>query len=154
VATTFLERLRAALDPQYRRRLQVLDTPFDDGLRPPQRGVVSDDRALGVKPVLTTVTILNGQTTSDFVDTQGLTVCAVFLPAGFAGSVLAFTASPDGVAAYVTLQSGGADYAVGGVIASRCVILDPSVFAPLRFLKFVGGVQTADRTLTLVLRPV
>jgi hypothetical protein len=105
-------------------------------------------------PSVRTVTIANGQTTSDALDCINGTVVGILTPAALTGTAFTFSVSADGVT-YNTLYSDAGTAVSVTVAASRYIYLDPTVFAGVRYVKVISGsAEGAQRIITLVLRPV
>jgi hypothetical protein len=102
-----------------------------------------------------TVTIASGGPTSGALDCGGRTLCGVYLPAEFDGTALTFSVSTALAGTYYPLCDGGAAYSIT-VAASQYVRLDPSIFAGVRFIKFISGTNqaTTDTILTAAVRVV
>lgn len=100
------------------------------------------------------VTIASGQQTSGAVDLSGCVLVGLDMPSAFTGTTVTFTVSSSQSGTYKTLYKDGANVSVT-VTASRQVVLQPADFAGVRFLKVVSGsAEAAERTITLVTRPV
>lgn len=94
-----------------------------------------------------TVTIAGSATTSGELDLTSKTLCGVTLDSGFDGTSLGFTVATTSGGTFVTLHDGSADVSKT-VAASRYIALDPSLFAGVRYMKFVAGSQTGATTIT------
>lgn len=102
-----------------------------------------------------TVTIATGQTTSDGIDLQGMTLCGLYLPSAFDGSTISFQASETEDGTFVqVLDTDGSVLTLAGLSASKYVKVAPADFAGIRFLKLVAGAQTGATVLPLALRQV
>jgi hypothetical protein len=109
-----------------------------------------------------TITIANGGTTTDAVDT-GLTstfaksqLVGVSFPATMTSTAMTFTAASTEAGTYTTVKEvgGAATYSIT-VTASSRIPLDPRVFVCCPFIKCVGGSSEGGaRTLTLHFREV
>jgi len=81
------------------------------------------------------------------------------MPDSWSTANLTLQASADGTNYHNLYQDDGTEYTVSAA-ASRHIILNPAEFAGIRFLKLRSGTsssavnQAADRTITLVVRPV
>lgn len=90
---------------------------------------------------------------------DGVHLCAIQMPAAWDTANLSFQASADGITYSELYDMYGAPYAVVSA-ASRLIVLNVQDFSGLKFLKIRSGTaasavnQTADRTLTLILRPI
>jgi hypothetical protein len=105
-------------------------------------------------PARRTVTIANGQTTSDALDCINGTVVGILTPAALTGTAFTFSVSADGVT-YATLYDSSGAAVSFTVAASRYVYVDPAIFAGLRYVKVISGSsEGAQRIITLVLRAV
>ncbi|MBP3958343.1 hypothetical protein J8F10_24100 [Gemmata sp. G18] len=102
-----------------------------------------------------TATIASGQTTSAEIDLTGADLCGLFMPAAFTGTTIKIQAAPASGGTFVTVQSGGADYALPVAASKYVPIENLAVVAGLRFIKLVSGSsEGADRSITLAVRPV
>ena len=102
-----------------------------------------------------TVTIASGDTASGAVDLLAESLFNVFIPSSFTGTALTFQVATAVDGTFVTLTNeDGTDYSVT-VAASKCVVVDPQIFAGVRFLKIVSdAAEGGDRTLTLATRAI
>jgi hypothetical protein len=81
----------------------------------------------------------------------------VLLPAGWDDAKLTFEASQDGVS-YGPLYDKDGEVVTGTLVGGEYAALNPLTFFAVRFLKVRSGTsgtpvtQTADRTLTLIVR--
>jgi len=98
--------------------------------------------------------IANGQTDSDALDTGGMALCGIFIPAAFTGTALTFKAATSLAGTYVPVKN-----TLSGTLISYTVApgqfnaIDPKDFQGIRFLKVVSGTsEGAARTLTLALK--
>jgi hypothetical protein len=103
-------------------------------------------------PPLLTVTIPNGETTSDTATIpQILYVCGLDLPPAFTGTALSFSASIDGLNFFPLFYS-GSSYTVP-VTQSRYVSLDRIAMQPIKFVRVVSSTAEVDtRAISLLLR--
>lgn len=109
---------------------------------------------LGGATYTKTTTISSGQTVSAEIDLGGTTPVALITPAALTGTTVTFQAATTTGGTFNTVMKDGATLSVT-VAASRFVVLQPSDFAGVRFLKVVSGSsEGADRTLTLATRYV
>lgn len=109
-----------------------------------------------------TVTIANGASLSGAaVFVNGVTsLVGIVIPAAWTAAALTFQASADGTTYGDLYNTAGTEVTIpsSAVAASRYIALDPSDFAGIAYLKVRSGTsaaavnQTADRTLTLVVR--
>lgn len=103
----------------------------------------------------TTTVVPNAGTVSPEVDLRGYTLVGIFFPAALAGTTVAFQTAPVSGGTFVGIVDGAGADVSKTVAASKFLPTDPTTFSGIRFLKLVlGAAQTADRTLTLVLRPI
>lgn len=99
--------------------------------------------------------IPSGQTTSAEMDLGGGDLCGLFLPAAFTGVTVKLLAAPASGGPFVTVQAGGADYALPVAPSKYVPVENLAVVAGLRFVKLVSGTaEAADRAVTLAVRPV
>lgn len=104
--------------------------------------------------------ITGGQALSAAVDLADQRLHRIAIPTGFTAAAITFSASATG-ATYHDLYdtSGEVTIPAGVVAAGRTIVVDPSAFFGVRFLKIRSGtsaapvVQGADATLTLVTVP-
>lgn len=101
------------------------------------------------------VTILDGEDTSNAVDLQGTSLLAFITDANLTGTSFTFLSSDALNGDYLPLKNmsdGAALTSVAGISAQY--VTDPSDFASVRFLKFVSGAAQAgaDTVIKLVNR--
>ena len=107
--------------------------------------------------VTASVTISNGTALSPAVDLTQYSLVGLVMPSGWTAANLTFQGSVDN-SNFFDLYDSGAEINLGAAAASRYVLLNPAVFAGLRYLKVRSGTsaapvnQGADRAITLVLR--
>lgn len=107
--------------------------------------------------VTTQATIASGQSLSAALDLQQYSLVGLLLPSAWTAAAVTFQGSIDG-SNFFDLYDSGAEINLGAAAASRYLLLSPSAFAGLRYLKVRSGTsgtpvnQAADRALTLVLR--
>jgi hypothetical protein len=100
------------------------------------------------------VTIASSGTESAAVDLRGMTLCGFYLPAALTGTAVSFKASIDN-STFVTVEDGFGNTVSKTVSASKAIILNPSDFAGIQYLKLVSNAtEAAERTITLALRQV
>lgn len=105
------------------------------------------------------VVIASGGSLSPVVDLGSLTPLGIVMPAAWDAAGLTFMVSADGTTFYDLYDDAATEVAVAAD-ASRVVRLDPANWAGFRYIKIRSGTtgspvnQNADRTLTLLLRPV
>jgi hypothetical protein len=98
------------------------------------------------------VSISSGQTASAALDLMGGTLCGIYLPASMVGTSLTFQAASSASGSYQTVQKNGSDMTLS-FAASKYIVLNPSDFSGIRFLKIVSSAtETATVSLTLALR--
>lgn len=106
--------------------------------------------------------IANGESQSNVVDLEMYVLCGIHMPAGWTAAAITFLAgheNEDGGTDYLPIyDTTGSEVSVT-TAAGRHVVIAPSVFAGVRWLKLRSGTsgtpvnQGADRTLHLVARP-
>jgi hypothetical protein len=108
-----------------------------------------------------TVVIANGATgLSGEVDLQGYKLAAIQMPAAWQAANLTFLGATESGGTFQSVYDDSGTEVTVAAAASRCIVIDAAAmsFAALRFLKFRSGTaatpvnQTADRTLTLILK--
>lgn len=100
-----------------------------------------------------TVSIASGQQTSDAVDTRGMVLVGVRMPAAFTGTALTFVSGESFAGTYQDVYNSAGTALSATVAASRTVIFNPTDLAGLQFIKLKSGsAEGADRTITLILR--
>lgn len=115
--------------------------------------------ALGIGLETVDVAIANGASLSAAVPLGAKTLVGVGLPAAWTAAGLTFQVSVDG-STWLDLYSGTAEVAFTSAAAGRYVAVDPTLWRGVNFIKVRSGTgasavnQLADRTLTLVLKPV
>lgn len=107
--------------------------------------------------VTASLTISNGTALSPAVDLTQYSLVGLVMPSGWTAANLTFQGSADN-SNFFDLYDSGAEVNLGSAAASRYILLNPTTFAGLRFLKVRSGTsaspvnQGADRVVTLVLR--
>lgn len=103
--------------------------------------------------------ILSGQSLSAAVRLGAKALHGISMPAAWDAAALSFQVSTDDGATWQEMQSSTAALAVTAA-AGQYIALDPTLWRAVNMIKVRSGTsgapvnQTADRTLTLVLRPV
>lgn len=88
---------------------------------------------------ITTATIAEGATESSVIDVTKLGQAAVvILPAEMTGSAITFKAAPSPYGTFSPVYNEGTAYSVN-IAGGRAIVLDPTVFFSLPFLKIVSG---------------
>lgn len=106
-----------------------------------------------------TATIASGASLSGSIDLTGRILVAVQMPSAWTAASITFQASNDGTTFDNVYDTAGTELAAT-VAASRYVVFDPADLASVRWIKLRSGTsgtpvnQAAERTLTLVARPV
>jgi hypothetical protein len=105
------------------------------------------------------VTIAQTASLSGAADLGGASLVAVAMPAAWTAANLTFQASEDGSTYNNMYDDLGNEYTVTAA-ASRYIVLDPSKFAGVRWIKARSGTattavnQTGERSINLIARPV
>lgn len=98
--------------------------------------------------------ISNGQQVSQAIDMAGNTLTGLIMPSSFTGTSITFQSSVDNTTFIDMYDTAGNALSVT-VAANRWVAFAPQDFAGVRYLKLKSGsAEAADRSITLVLRPV
>lgn len=100
-----------------------------------------------------TVTILDGETTSDAIDSEGGALVGIVVPTGLEGTTFTVKASVDNSTFYDYYNDSGSQVTIT-CGASRFIGISAQDFVGVRYLKLVGATQTGDITITFVLRAV
>lgn len=102
-------------------------------------------------PVL--IDVSESATTSEVINLENGSPCAIYLPAAFTGTAITFTCSPTIDGTYQTLYD-STDAAVGlTVTQGRNYKLSPADFIGVKFMKIVSNdTEVADRTITVAIR--
>ncbi len=107
-----------------------------------------------------TVVISSGTSLSAEVATGAKTLVGIGMPAAWDTGGITFLVSVDGGVNWLDLYDpAGVNYALV-VAAAQYILIDPVVFAGINDIKVQSGTtgspvtQSADRTLTLILRPL
>lgn len=110
--------------------------------------------ALPINRTTFTVTIANGASLSDAVQTGGMVPLGIILPASWTTAGLSFAVSVDDTN-YFALQSMTGEVTASAA-ASQYIALDPNIFIGINSLKVRSGTagtpvnQAADRIITVV----
>ena len=100
------------------------------------------------------VTIASSGTVSTAANLLGMRLVGIVTPAALTGTALTFQGSADG-STYTALYDTAGDAVGATVAADRWVVLDPADFAGIPYIKAVSGsAEAAERTITLIVRPV
>jgi hypothetical protein len=100
------------------------------------------------------VVIANGDTESGVINTGGMCLCGIFLPAAFTGTALTFEACDTSAGTFVPVMSTTSGTALSYTVAqgTYCAV-DPKDFQGIRFLKLISGSsEAAARTLLCSLK--
>lgn len=95
------------------------------------------------------VAIANGGTSSDPINLGDFYLCGLYTPSALTSTSLGFQASDDGIT-YSTMYDSTGTAISATVSTSRFVVLNPSTFAGVRFLKLTCSAEGAARTITAV----
>lgn len=101
------------------------------------------------------LTILSGASLSDAADLYRYSAVAILMPATWTSAGLSFQGSVDG-STYGNLTDKTAEITIATLAGAEYVVLDPSVFFGVRFLKVRSGTagsavaQGGDRVLRLI----
>jgi hypothetical protein len=104
-------------------------------------------------------TIANGAATGSAVNVAagtdpGMALCAVYVPASFNQTAMAFEGSMDGTTWFDVLKEDGTDYSVT-VAAGKATVLDITKLCGFsRIRPVMGGNVNADYTVTFIAREV
>jgi hypothetical protein len=103
-------------------------------------------------------TIASGQSQSAAIDMDGFGILRIHTPATLTGTAMTLLGSPTLGGTYNPIYDDTAEYQIPNYAANRCIMLDPSKFLGLRFMKFRSGTagapttEGADRVFTLECR--
>lgn len=106
------------------------------------------------------VTLTGGSSITDLVDLGGLRLFALVVPSDWATANITFQMSPDGGTTWANMKDQNGNEIVVTAGASDCVLLNPTQFSSLPFLRLRSGtaaspvVQASSRSIQLVLRSV
>ena len=101
-----------------------------------------------------TVTIANGQTTSNAIDLGELAVVGIQTPSALTGTSFTFQASSDNVTFCAVTKVDGTTYTMT-VAASKYIVVPPADLAGVRYLKIVSGATEGQAdTIIVVTRQV
>lgn len=107
----------------------------------------------------TTATFAAGASTTNAINTYGLRLFSIVLPADWTTADLTFQSSYDGGATWQDVYKSGAEYVVSS-IAAKDLDVDFQRFSSISMIKVRSGTsstpvaQAAARSLTLVLRGI
>ena len=107
--------------------------------------------------VITTLTasISASGTTTPAMDLGGTTLLGIQLPAAFTGTSISFQAATALGGTYQVVIDGSGSVVSKTVAQGKHLMLDPSEFAGLQFIKIVSSAtEAAQRDLVLISRPV
>ena len=106
-------------------------------------------------PVLnfTTATIASSGTVSAAVDLAGTSLVGIQLPAAFTGTSLGFQAATSLAGTYQAVIDGSGAALTKNISQGKYLLLDPTEFAGIQYLKVVSGsTEASARDLILVTR--
>lgn len=89
-----------------------------------------------------TVTIANGESVSGGVDLNGAGLLRIIMPASWTAASLTFQVSADGVT-WNDLYDSAGEYTIATAAASRAIVLPPSDFAAMRYIRVRSGTAAA-----------
>jgi hypothetical protein len=103
--------------------------------------------------------IANGQSLSAAIGLGATPLHAIAMPAAWDAAALTFQGSIDGATWLELTNASGSAISVTAA-AGQLIVLDPTLWRAVNFIKVRSGTsgapvnQTAQRTLTLILRPI
>lgn len=101
------------------------------------------------------VTIVSGGTDSAAVDLRGMTLCGIYIPSTLTSTSITFKASDEFSGTYIPVFDGLGSELSKIVASTQYIVLNPSDFAGIQYLKIVtGSLEGADREIKLALRQV
>jgi hypothetical protein len=101
-------------------------------------------------PTKIEATILNGQTKSEIIESFGITVSQIYLPAAFSGSTLSFELSYDGVNFFPYYNANNVAVAIT-CTQGRVYGLPPIDLYANQYMKIVSSTsEVADRSIILL----
>ena len=106
-----------------------------------------------------TATILSGASTTEEIDLEGHQLAAIQMPSAWTAAGISYLAATESGGTFQAVYNNGIEV-TATVAASTCAVAADNALclAPLRFIKIRSGTagtpvnQTADRTLTLILK--
>ena len=109
-------------------------------------------------PSGSTATIANGGSLSGAVDLDGLRPARLVMPSAWTAAAISFDVSADGVTYGPLYDQYGTEVTISSAnaVASRQIILDPTLFMSVRYLKVRSGTngsttnQGAERSIVIV----
>jgi hypothetical protein len=106
--------------------------------------------------VSTTATVLNGQSESSIIYTQGTTALRIGFPAAWTGGDVKFAVSYDGGATFknAAKNADGINFVLTATAASDDYVIEPWWLAGATVIKLLTPAQAADRVLSLSLRKI
>jgi hypothetical protein len=94
-------------------------------------------------------------TTTPAIDLGGTSLVGIQLPAAFTGTSISFTVATTLSGTYQGVIDGSGTALSKTIAAGKYLMLDPSEFAGIQFLKIVSSAtEAAQRDLILITRPV
>ncbi len=109
---------------------------------------------------LLSTTIAGSASLTSAVNLGGLRLFGIIMPSSWTAANLTFQTSADAGLTWANVyDQGGAEVAAAADV-SRCILLSPTQFAPLQYVRVRSGTaaspvsQAATRTLQLILRSV
>lgn len=113
------------------------------------------------RTIQTSATILNGAALSSEINLVGATLCGLIMPAAWDAASIGFKAASASGGTFVPLYNASGILVSVTVSTSRFVILNAADFAAMQFFKLwsqngagTDTNQTADRSITIITRPV
>lgn len=106
--------------------------------------------------VYNNVAIANAAQESSAIQTNGLSLCGILMPAAFTGTALTFEACDTVGGTYLPVYAAaGASVLSYTVAASRYIVIDPRDFQGVQFLKIKSGsAEGGARTLICSLKGI
>ena len=100
-----------------------------------------------------TVTIASGQQISGVLDTFGMSLVGIRMPAAFTGTTLTFQESNSSTGTFRDVYNASGNQLSIPVSTNRTILFTPSDFAGLRYVKIKSGSsEAADRSINVILR--
>lgn len=97
-----------------------------------------------------TAVVASSGTASGVIDTNGLSLVGLVMPAVFTGTALAFQASETKTGTFAAVHDSSGAIALT-VAAATIILFDTDLLKSVRYLKLIVDAQAAERTFGLIL---
>lgn len=110
-------------------------TDYDERSGQTTKVVLSDGSNISMGPETKSATIAENEALSGEIDVRGKISGAVHMPAAWTAASLGLYAAPSSGGTFAPVYDKDGSLYTVSVDASRCIIIDPQILVPLRYIK-------------------